>query len=288
MNLWKYIKIISLLLLTISMLFSCAVFEPASPAASYIHIDSIDLNTNYPSQGSNANKINDAWVIFDNKYLGTFPLPADIPLIGEGTHTISIKAGIIENGISGIRSAYPKYSAFDSTIVLSTTNTTKLNPVVAYGSGLQFPQLEDFEDASLSLVMTTAGTVPLVVTQLSDPNAFEGNSGKATLDGTNSIFEVASSNPFILPLNTPSYMELNYKGDASFNIGVYITTVNGIIKSDLLNVKETTVWKKIYVNLSDIGGVLSEGLNYKIYLHAEKPATLTTADVYFDNLKVVY
>jgi len=98
----------------ISMIFfiaviysSCTLFEPASPVASYIHIDSIQLTTNYQVQGSISSKISDAWIIYDGKYLGTFPLPADIPLIGEGLHKLEILGGISQNGIAGDRAAYP-------------------------------------------------------------------------------------------------------------------------------------------------------------------------------------
>ena len=272
----------------LASIYSCNIFEPASPIASYLHIDTIFVRTDYPTQGSNSNKISDAWVLYDNKYLGTFPLPADIPLIGEGLHSVIIKAGIVENGISATRAAYPKYTSFDTTLLLSSKEKTYLSPTVTYGSGINFPQIEDFDDASLSLVTTTTGTVPLVITQQSDPNSFEGNSGNATMDQSHTVFEVASSNAFALPLSTPSYLELNYKGDNEFTIGVFIATSSGIVKSDLLSVKASSVWKKIYVSLSGLGGVVSDGINYKIYLHAEKNPLLTTANLYFDNLKVVF
>lgn len=272
----------------LSSIYSCNIFEPASPIASYLHIDTIFVRTDYPTQGSNSNKISDAWVLYDNKYLGTFPLPADIPLIGEGLHSVIIKAGIVENGISATRAAYPKYTSFDTTLLLSSKEKTYLSPTVTYGSGINFPQIEDFDDASLSLVATATGTAPLVITQQSDPNSFEGNSGNTTLDQNHTIFEVASSSAFTLPLSTPSYFELNYKGDNEFTIGVFITTSSGIVKSDLLSVKASSVWKKIYVSLSGLGGVVSDGIDYKIYLHAEKDPLLTTANLYFDNLKVVF
>ena len=267
---------------------SCSLFEPVSPIASYLHIDSIFVQTDYQTQGSNSNTITDVWVIYDNAYLGTFPLPADIPLIGEGSHNLIIKAGIVENGIFGTRAAYPKYNSFDTTMILSATKTTYLSPDVTYGSSSSFPQIEDFDDASLSLVTTTTGTVPLTITQQSDPNSFEGNSGNATLDSANSIFEVASSSSFELPLNTTSYLELNYKCDVGFDVGVFITSSSGIVKSNLLFIKASSEWKKIYINLSNTGGVVSGAFNYKIFLHAEKSSLLTADNLYFDNLKVVF
>ncbi len=268
--------------------FSCSVFEPSSPIASYIHIDSFLVQTTYATQGSNSSRIVDVWVNYDNEYLGTFPLPADIPLIGDGVHNIKVKAGILENGISGSRSAYVKYTTFDTTFTLSTTNKTTFVPTVTYGGAIIFPQIEDFDDASLSLVTTTSGNVPLVITSGSDTNSFEGNSGVAILDENHTVFEVASSAPFALPLSVPSYVELNYKGDQDFEVGVFITSSGGIVKSSLLSVRASEIWKKIYINLSNLGGVVTDGINYKIYLRAVKALNLTSPKIYFDNLKVVY
>ena len=271
-----------------ALLTSCSLFDPSSPAASYIHIDSIRVKTDYATQGSSSCRVNDAWVIYDNKYLGTFPLPADIPLIGEGSHSISIKGGIIKNGIAASRTSYPKYASFDTIVTLSVKNKVTLSPIVNYLSGVQFPQIEDFDDASLSLVSTPSGIADLQITSIADPNAFEGNSGVVTLSDSASVFEVASSSSFQLPLNTPSYVELNYNnGENLFTIGVFATTVNGIIRTDLVTLNPSHgIWKKIYIELTD--GLQSNGIDYKIYLRAVKNSEVTTAKIYFDNLKVVY
>jgi hypothetical protein len=268
--------------------YGCSLFEPDSPAASYIHIDSISLTTNDTSQGSSANRILDVWVIYDNQYLGTFPLPADIPLMGEGNHSVILKGGIIENGISGIRSAYPKYSSFEKTLSLTIGENITLQPTVSYISSATFPQLENFDDASLSLVTTSGGNAQLSITPANDPNAFEQNSGWAILSDSNQTFEVASATPFALPFSTPSYLELNYKTECDFTIGVYVTTNLSVVKAELLHVIKTSTWKKIYVNLSTLGAVSTEGIDYKIYLRAVKPPAQSIANLYFDNLKIVY
>ena len=278
---------ISILIMSMTI-NSCSVFDPASPVASYLRIDSMSLATDFATEGSNSKKITDAWVFVDKKYIGTFPLPACIPVIGEGSHSISVKAGILENGILDSRAAYPKYVPFDTTNNLVQKDTFQVFPTVTYSDGLQFAQIEDFDDASLTLVSTDSTKAPLEITQLSDPNSFEGNSGKTTLDSNNTVFEVASSAAFPLPLNIPAYLELNYKCDVDFTIGVFITTLNGIEKTSVINIRSSSEWKKIYVTLSELGAVVSGGIDDKIFIHAELGSTLTTANLYFDNLKVVY
>jgi hypothetical protein len=281
---WKLIFLPVLL----SMNESCSIVDPASPTASYIRVDSFSLQTDYPNEGSNSTKITDAWVLVDNKYLGTIPLPAVIPAIGEGSHTVSIKAGILENGISASRAAYPKYASFDTVLSFTAGDTFHLHPVIRYAQGVYFPQLEDFDDANLTVQSTNVNYAPLVIIQQTDPDSYQGNSGKTTLDAMHTTFEIASTFPFPLPLNVPVYLELNYKCDVDFSIGVYITTTNSVIKNDLLSVRATPVWKKIYVTLSELGGVIPEGLEEKIYIHSDLGTTLTSANLFFDNLKVIY
>jgi hypothetical protein len=280
-------KFILLLFLGIN-LNSCSLIDPASPAAGYVYIDSFSLQTDYATQGSNSKKVLDAWVLLDNKYLGTFPLPATIPILGEGNHKISVKAGVLENGISGTRAAYPKYISFDTSFTIFARDTFKINPSITYFPGVTFGQIEDFDDASLTLLSTNSDYAPLVITQQSDPNSYEGNSGNCTLDSAHTFFEVASSTPFVLPLNVPSFLELNYKCDVDFSIGVFITTVNGIIKTDLISVRASAEWKKIYVTLDKLGAVTTDGIDEKIFIQASLGNTLSTANLYFDNLKVVY
>ncbi len=283
----KYLSYLCCMFIAVSFT-SCSLFDPASPVGSYIHIDSISVTTDYVSQGSNSKKITDAWVIYDNKYLGTFPLPADIPLIGEGNHNIIIKGGIMENGISGSRAAYPKYSSYTSDVNLTAGKSLVILPTISYGSAVQFPQLEDFDVASLSLIPTSTASVPLLITPLNDPNAFEGNSGWVVLDDNHTLFEVASSSAFSLPISIPTFVELNYKCESDFTIGVFINTSIGVVKSDLLNVRASATWKKIYAGISSLGGVATDGISYKVYIHAEKPTSQITSNLYFDNLKVVY
>lgn len=276
----------SLLFLLIS-LSSCSIIEPAAPSPTYLEIDSIRLTTDYPISGSSSNKITDAWVIVDGEYLGTFPVPGKFPIADAGNHHIIIKAGIIEDGISSLRSAYVKYTSFDTTLNMNLGETYKVLPRVTYVATNSYPNMEDFEDASLNLVNTTTGNTSLTIITAPDPDVFEGNTGKVSLIDTNNVFEVASSVPFTLPLSTLTYVELNYKSDVDFTVGAYITA-GSVYKQELLSIRATTEWKKIYININDLGGVATNGTAYKIYIHAEKPSTVTSASLFFDNFKVIY
>jgi hypothetical protein len=285
LNSWKSNLVMGCLL---TLQYSCSLFDPASPTASFIVIDSISVYSDYASQGSNSARVFDAWVIVDNSYLGTFPLPATIPIIGEGNHAIKIKAGIIENGIAALRSAFPKYSSFDTTVFLQAGKKLALQPRVTYEATATFPQIEDFDDASISFSTTTVSTLPVLITPANDTNALESNSGFVTLDATHTVFEIATSVPFVLPLSTPTYLEIDHKGDNDFSIGVYINTSSNVQKTSLISFRASQEWKKEYVSLNALGGIITDGIAYKIFIHADKDPAIANPTLYFDNVKVVY
>ncbi len=275
------------LVVSVSLLSSCSIIEPDAPSPTYIQIDTILLNSVYSVSGSSSNKITDAWVIVDGEYLGTFPVPGKFPIADGGTHSITIRAGIMEDGISSLRSAYVKFTSFDTTMNMTVGETYSIVPRVAYESVNNYPNMEDFDDATLDLVSTSAGNTPVTIITSPDPNVFENNSGKVTLADTNTVLEIASAAPFTLPLNTLTYVELNYKSEIDFVVGVYVTA-GSVYKQDLLSIRASSIWKKIYININDLGGVVSNGTAYKIYIHADKPASMTSAVLYFDNFKVIY
>lgn len=289
MKLHRYslISFLFSLLSIVIILPSCSIIEPAAPSPTYIQIDTILLNSVQSVSGSSSHKITDAWVIVDGEYLGTFPVPGKFPIADGGTHSITIRAGIMEDGISSLRTAYVKFTSFDTTMNMSVGETYSITPRVEYNSSNSYPNMEDFEDATLDLVSTSAGNTPVNIITAPDPNVFEGNSGKVVLIDTNTVLEIASSAPFTLPLNTLTYVELNYKSEIDFVVGVYVTA-GSVYKQDLLSIRATSVWKKIYININDLGGVASNATAYKVYIHAEKPSSMTSAVMYLDNFKVLY
>lgn len=268
---------------------SCSIFEPASPTASYLSIDSFTVSTDYTTQGSSSSSIQDVWVITDDGYLGTFPMPAKIPVIGSGSKKITVRAGIIENGISGLRSAYPKYASYDTTLSLEPGKNYSIKPRTTYLTGCTFVQNEDFDDAGLTLTSTSSSTVNLQVTSAGDPNAFEGNSGVVTLSSSQPIFEVASSSLLQFSQVLPTYIELNYKSENDFDVGVFVNLSSGTVdQRTLLSLRASSVWKKVYISLADLGGMATNANGYKVFIRCEKSSSLNTAKLYLDNLKVVY
>lgn len=279
---------ISAFTLLLFFLNSCEVINPSEPIPSYIHLDSCLLETTYGTEGTALSNYTDAWVYVNGIYLGTFEYPFTIPVLEEGENKISIRPGIQDNGISGIRAIYTKTKTFDTIVNLQPNVTNNLRPKVSYLTGTVFSQLEDFDDGNLTLVPTTSNSALFEITPGSDPNALEGNSAHITLDINHPDFEYASSNPFVLPTNVPVYIELNYKCSQEFSVGVFITSSSGVIQSPVISIRPSSEWKKIYINLSDGGGIFQTAINYKIYLKSSLTTGSSQAEVYLDNLKVLY
>ncbi|HNQ61545.1 MAG TPA: hypothetical protein PKJ62_04065 [Bacteroidia bacterium] len=277
-----------LICLFLTCFSSCEIINPSEPIPSYIHIDSVSLITDYNTEGSSTNYFTDAWVYVNGIYLGAFEFPFTVPVLAEGLNKISIRAGIQENGISGSRSAYSKLLTYDTSINLEANKTFTIQPVVSYLPGTEFVQLEDFDDGSLFLVPTTANTSVFNITPGGDPDAYEGNSGHIQMDVNHPLFEYATATAFTLPTTTPVFVELNYKCSQEFTVGVFVASSSGLLQSPVLNLRATSDWKKVYINLSSGGGIFTNAINYKIYLKSTLPAGISNADIYLDNLKVLY
>ena len=266
----------------------CEFINPAEEIPGYIRIDSIRFETDYQTEGSSKYSFVDSWIYLDNDYLGTFENPKTFPVLANGKHKLSVRAGILENGIASTRSGYMKLATFDTIIDFQPNVTDTILPRVHYFATTQFVQMEDFDDGGISLVSVNQDNAPLQLSVQGDTNSFEGACGVVTLDVNKPVFEVASATAFVLPYTTAPYIELNYKGDAEFTIGVFITTSNSVFQSSLVTVRSSSSWKKIFVNLRDLGVINQQAINYKVYLRSELPYNSTSANLYFDNLKVLY
>ncbi|MCC7302913.1 MAG: hypothetical protein IT233_09735 [Bacteroidia bacterium] len=268
----------------IPLLQGCSLFDKDEPVPAYISIPAIQLTTDYPNQGSSSHKIVDAWVYVDNNPVGTFELPAKFPVIAtDGTHKITIYAGIKMNGISTLRIKYPFYDEYTGDHVLTAGQVTTITPTVAYTSSSTFPWREDFESAGHTFIDTF--TIARL-TQVTDV-VFEGNkSGHVHLNTDTFACELRSAPLLTVPAGGRAvFLELNYKCSHSFNVGIVNSNLEHLIS---LVVNKSENWNKIYINLTGEINYPPATTNPKIYLTMMKPSNISTADFWFDNVKLVY
>ena len=76
------------------------------------YIDDFIFNISNNNQGTNSEKITDAWIYVNGNLEGVYELPATIPLHYEGLKNLVIYPGIKRNGIAADRKKYPFYLHF--------------------------------------------------------------------------------------------------------------------------------------------------------------------------------
>jgi hypothetical protein len=271
--------------------WSCELIDEPEPIPVYITVDTIKLETLQNTEGTNSHKIRDAWLFVDNQLIGPFELPMKAPVLHEGTHSIEIFAGMADNGIVSYPEVYPFYNRYVTTKNFVPGEVLVVEPTVTYIDKTIFAFIEDFEAGNL-FGDDLDGNDTTVIERVS-AGKFEGNkSGKITLTSINSIFEAATvleygildpSNP-----TSPIYLELNYKTNVPFEIGVMGFKSNAYVnKVYVAGVNTKAEWNKIYINLT-LDTSTMDADRFKIVIRAAKGAEVETGEIYLDNIKLLH
>jgi len=277
----------------LGILTSCNKFEGEQTIPAYIQIDTVQLNTDYFSQGSSTHNITDVWVYVNDRLVGAFELPATIPVLARGKQKLEIRPGIKLNGIGGTRVPYPFYQPYTlSDFNFIEDSVVKLNPVTSYYNTTNFAWIEDFENASISIEKTSQSDTSIYKTNpINSPEAllseFSSCSGVISLDEQKSGFKLASFNAFILPGGgNPVMLEIDYKCTERIGVGLFAEINGTIVDLPLVVINRSENWNKIYINLGPNVSAYNEASNFKIYF--EGNINEGDAKYYLDNIKLVY
>ncbi|MBC8266656.1 MAG: hypothetical protein H8E84_06785 [Flavobacteriales bacterium] len=278
-------------LLFISIFFAI-VFQSCEKAVvndgipSYISIPDIEVVTDPTNEGSSSNKITDAWIYFDNDLQGVYPLPATFPLLLEGKQNISVKAGIKNNGIAATRVKYSFYDYFTEEITLTKDSTISLSPSVNYVENAKF-HIIDFESGSEIFEETASSDTSFLA---NNAIIFEGQSGGVHLLSPHLTFEIATKEIDSLPrTGTPIYVELNYKSNTAFQIGVFANYPQSVITTSILAINPKNEWNKIYIDLTSTIINTQNANSHKVFISMRRDVNSTEmAELYIDNFKIVY
>jgi hypothetical protein len=286
------IKLLSLLFALAITLYSCNKFTDDAGIPSFVHIEKISLNTSV-GQGSDSANIVDAWVYIDNEFMGAYELPATFPLLLDGKQNLTIRPGIILNGISATRSINPFFEEIPVTVDLIPDSTVNLNLQTTYVPEAKFAWnsigQEDFEQGGISIDSLTASSTSMVKTNV---EVYEGDySGWVHLDKDHPDFIGASTTDFPIPVNKSALvMEINIKNpESTAVIGLYFNLPGGtVIKEEHLYVNPGENWKKLYVNFTDYMSQYSTAISYKVFFSYTLPTDATEANMYVDNIKLIH
>jgi hypothetical protein len=292
-----YFSFIILFIFSSFLLGSCHKLSGTQTIPSYIKIDSVFLETNYPEQGSSSQKITDVWVYVNKDLLGIFELPAVFPVLAEGKNDLEIRPGIWLNGIQSTRVPYPFYKplVYEDFIFYPDSVQDLGNLKITYYSNLNFAWKEDFESTGVTLVETsTSDTAIKRTSPENNPEAFitptSKYSGIISLTDEKPIYSATSLNSFLLPdvQSDPVLLELNFKSNNLFYVGLLMNLPGGLKKIPLLIMKPTEVWNKIYINLGPNIALNSDAANYKVYFEAGLEIEKESAQIYLDNIKLIH
>ena len=278
--------VIFLFLFGIFLFQSCKKADINDGVPSYISIPSIEVVTDPTNEGSNSHKITDAWVYFDNNLQGVYPLPATFPVLLSGKQNISIKAGIKNNGIAATRVKYPFYDYYKSEITLTKDSITVLNPEVFYANADSII-FEDFESTSLILDTTLNSDTTFFI---ANDTLFEGNFGGVHLASPHVTFETATEKIQLPKVGTPVYVELNYKCNTAFQVGVFANYDQApVIIQSILTINPKLEWNKIYIDLTSAIINTQNADSHKVFISMRRDINSNEiAELYVDNFKIIY
>jgi hypothetical protein len=285
----RYLTIIILLFISFLSFTTCDIINPSEKIPSYLHIDSFDLQGNYDSSGTLSHLITDVWVIVDNDVIGVYELPADIPVLKEGPHKITLKAGIKENGISNTRLPYPFYAPYLISDTLKANRMDTIKPIITYNTGgFVMPFNEDYESSDYSFTKSEVSAVIPELTSQKDM-VFEGNKSLyGKIIKKYDLFQIESVKSYALPRGHAIFLELNYKSDIALKVGYYAVSTTQTYQHLVLTINPSKTWKKIYVNIGGEVDYEPKQYIFKFFLGAVKYTDSDTALIQFDNIKLFY
>jgi hypothetical protein len=269
---------------------ACKKLNPDEPVPAYIHIERIDLKTNYLQQGSSSAKISDAWVYIDEQLIGCFELPVTFPVLYDGTHQIKVRAGIKVNGIAATRAPYPFYEIFVQTVELRKNTRLNLNPVVSYASFTKFNFMENFDGVGIILAPGPAGTADTLKQTFTKKDVFEGNgSGYTHLKKNQLNFQCVSNTSYVLPkAGSPIFLEFDYKCNHNFAAGIYAHTNTNSTETPVIGMNPTENWNKMYVYLTPTISGAGNATDFNIFFSMYNQEAADSVWLLIDNIKLVY
>ena len=279
------------LIFLMGLLLSCDIFDKEEDIPGFIYIDSADLSTT-TGQGANSSSIIDVTAYANNEFLGTFELPATIPVLTTGDIDLVIAPGIKNNGMVSDRKMYPFYEFYRKKFTVIPDAVVPIEPDSSitfkyYNEGLHF-YIEDFEATGYDLV--EASTSNAILNQITSPpeNVKNGYTLEVLLNSEHNHFEVRTDWGLTnLPKGSNMYLEIDFKGSIPLEIGI-ITASPVVKKIFALGLVPQKDFTKVYIDLTEKISREVATTHFEIYFEAQLPSGKESAELYIDNIKFIY
>ena len=288
-----------------ALLLSCKKFEGGQTVPAYIRIDTLGLNCDYYTYGSNTHKFVDAWVYVDDNIIGCYELPAMFPVLKEGVHKITVRPGIAVNGIRDARADYPFVAPLDFEVDLKRDDVDTLFPVFNYlpvNNNFHVRWKEDFDSGSITMEPTSQSDVNIGYaydeSAWHDPEGiYSVKSAKMTLTSDTAQFCIATSEEFTdLPSEVKfCLLEMDYKCSDTCAVGIFYMLDYTVNQEALVRLRPTCAsgtesgqWNKIYINITPYLADYKDADYFKFYISSWVYRNDGPQYFYYDNLKLIY
>ena len=184
----------------------------------------------------------------------------------------------------------------DNKVTLKAEETVYLSAATSYKEISKIPLNEDFESAGsfFKSIERNDESIPLLSTEMrktTDPDmVFEGSSsGIITLTADTNYVELESISSLLIANNIGwSILEMDYKTDIAFTVGVFIKNDIESVRLPSLTINPKDEWNKIYIHMTPQIGAPTQVSSYKIFLNAYKSDETKDATILLDNIKLIH
>lgn len=274
-------------------LWGCSLMDPEQDIPTYLIVPGWEFIPG-EDQGTASTNITDLWVYSATDVVGVFPLPAIVPILPQDAngYPVTLLAGIRENGISNSRAPYPFYTAVDQEVLGEPGARDTLQPEVTLVDDVRLIRIEDFENSN---VFGNLGGGSGLLRLDAEDAVFEGEyAGRIEVDTDAPLSRVRTvEQEFDLNNGVPAFLELDYRCDQSFALGLYGFR-DGIETKHLALVVNPTEelggeieWNKLYVDLAP--SITAQGVadHFEVYVECILEAGRESGSVGLDNLRIL-
>jgi hypothetical protein len=269
--------------------------EPEAIPA-YIRIEPFVVNA---EGGAGWQKITDGWLYVNGELLGAYTLPAEVPVLAEGSSAVQIFPGVKVNGVTSTPGVYPFFRRYAAELDLKPAEMVTVTPTLTYSPDAKYPWTldEGSFDSGASVVFENRDGDTGNTFEVTTEGSFAGKSLRMRIDTAHAILEIASE-AVALP-NTGDrqiWLEMHYRCDVEFSFfllgqtGSQSETNIAIYQFDPT---DDNGWNKIYFSLTDYVTTLREE-KYRLYFRTSLPRNSSgaysqnTGTVQLDNIRMIH
>lgn len=282
MYLCKTLKNLILILAIASVFASCTKYD-TDPDVYFVSFNPVSIKESV-NQNAQDHNITDVWVYNNQQFIGVYPLGAKVTMTyNTRPSSLTIFAGIKQNGISDTRVFYPFYEQITLDTFADLGQHIQIPLIFSYKSQCTFTWTETFDALGTTLRKSDVSDAGY---SLVNTNAFQGKSLECNLDSSKTVAQIESSAYFTLPINTSDvYLELQYQCTGELQIGLLNT--NGLEK-EVMRLYPSNTWNKIYIALGNTINAEPKSAVYKIYFRTLRALTGKPVQFRLDNIKLVH